>query len=196
MSNLDPLPSGIWLSRSTTGTNYLGKKLHLTAAQMADIVEKANDEGLTMTGLTSFTWQGNSTLVWVKNGTGSAFAVPGGILVMRSGASSVWDVEPNATNNTAAAYARSIVVGSQLFPIPAGEYGWAISYEAGEVAPVIAATASATYLRVGVSAADSTATNENGIEVAATGAGTSRFVLGIGLANSTSAGDMIPMLCS
>lgn len=200
MAHLDPIPSGVWLSSATSGTNYLGKKLHLSAAQMADIVSKASDEGLTMTGLTSFTWQGNSTLVWVKNGTASAFASPSGILVMRSGATSPWDVEPNATNNTALGYDRRIVVGSQLFPIPAGEYGWAICFEAGEVAPVLAGNASATFLRVPVFAADTTAGDQNGIEVGTFGtAGNSRCIIGMGLANSsasTSPYDTVPMLCA
>jgi hypothetical protein len=200
MARYDTIPSAIWLSSAVTNTNFLGKKLHLSASQMAEIVAKAAAEGLTMTGLTSFTFTGNSTLVWVNNGTGSALAVPGGILVMRSGASSKFDVEPNATNNTGTAYAKDLVVGSQLFPIPAGEYGWAVSFETGEVAPVVAGNASATFLRVPVFAADSTAGNENGIEVGTFGAaGLARCIIGVGLANSTAATtpfDMIPMLCS
>jgi hypothetical protein len=196
MARYDTIPSAIWLSSAVANTNFLGKKLHFSASQMAEIVAKADAEGLTMTGLTSFSFVGNSTLVYVKNGTASDLAVPGGILVMRSGASNKFDVEPNATNNTTTAYTRQLVVGSQLFPIAAGEYGWAISYETDEIAPVIAGTASATFLRVPVTAALSSSTNENGIVVAAFGsAGLARCIIGVGLANSTSAGDMIPMLC-
>lgn len=189
------LPRAAWKSQSGLQNFVLGDKCRVKAQEIKDLLAEASKDGYSIGSLASFGWLNDYTLVLVKNGTASAFAVPGGILVMRSGASSKFDVEPNATNNTAVAYNRSLVVGVQLFPIAAGEYGWALSLERDDIVPIIAATASATYTRVAVSAADSTATNENGIEVAATGAGTSRYVLGIGLADSTSAGDLIPVLC-
>lgn len=185
------LPRAAWKSQSGLQNFVLGDKCRVKAQEIKDLLAEATKDGYSIGSLASFAWVGEYTLVLVKNGTASAFAVPGGLLVRRAATTVMWDVEPNATNAGATPFDSRLVWGIQLFPIAAGEYGWALSLENGDVVPVRAAAASATYLATTVSASDSSPADKNGIEASASTAGTSRTILGLGMDNSTSAGDLI-----